>query len=158
MSEQNFRVQFLRGNTSENDAYTGREGEFTVDTEALTLRLHDGTTQGGKALATLDEVNNLIGGSTGSVDSVDVKVVSWAGDNITVPAGVTTSKEHDNSSLRIVHNKGKFPKSWFAFNREASPMTGITPTPLRNIQIVNDNEVIITSIGSFEVMDISIIF
>lgn len=36
-----------RGTTSENDAFTGVEGEVTVDTTEHTLRVHDGTTPGG---------------------------------------------------------------------------------------------------------------
>lgn len=44
--------QFLRGTTAENDAYTGPEGSFTVDTEKGYIRLHDGVTQGGMATIT----------------------------------------------------------------------------------------------------------
>lgn len=40
-------VQHLRGNTARNDAFTGEAGEFTVNTDSHSLRIHDGTKQGG---------------------------------------------------------------------------------------------------------------
>lgn len=50
MTPENFRVQFLRGTTVENDDYTGRDGELTVDHEQNQMRLHDGVTMGGHVL------------------------------------------------------------------------------------------------------------
>lgn len=44
------KLQILRGTTAQNDAYTGSIGELTMDTEKVELRIHDGTTQGGKAI------------------------------------------------------------------------------------------------------------
>jgi len=41
------KVLFRRGNTAQNAAYTGINGEVTVDTQAFTLRIHDGSTVGG---------------------------------------------------------------------------------------------------------------
>ena len=48
----NRRLQFVRGSTARNDAFVGREGELTVDTNTWTLRVHDGVTPGGNALGT----------------------------------------------------------------------------------------------------------
>jgi hypothetical protein len=41
------QVQFRRGNTAQNLAFTGALGEVTVDTTNSTLRVHDGVTPGG---------------------------------------------------------------------------------------------------------------
>ena len=41
------QVQRRRGTAAENDAFTGAEGEVTVDTTANDLRVHDGSTEGG---------------------------------------------------------------------------------------------------------------
>lgn len=41
------QLQLRRGTTLENNAFTGALAELTVDTDAKTLRLHDGTTVGG---------------------------------------------------------------------------------------------------------------
>lgn len=46
------RFQLRRGNTAQNSAFTGSEGELTMDTETGQLKVHDGTTQGG--MATVD--------------------------------------------------------------------------------------------------------
>lgn len=45
------QVQLRRGTTAQNDAFTGAAGELTVDTQAKTLRVHDGVTRGGTTLA-----------------------------------------------------------------------------------------------------------
>ena len=44
------QVQFRRGTTTQNNAFTGAIAELTVDTEAKTIRLHDGSTAGGGAI------------------------------------------------------------------------------------------------------------
>ena len=61
------QVQFRRGTTAQNDSFTGAAGELSIDTQLKTLRVHDGTTQGGSALAkssqlttaNVSEVTNL---------------------------------------------------------------------------------------------------
>lgn len=45
------QIQIRRGTTLENDNFTGAIGEITMDTDAKTLRVHDGETVGGVALA-----------------------------------------------------------------------------------------------------------
>jgi hypothetical protein len=44
------QVQFRRGTTTQNNAFTGANGEISVDTDVKTLRLHDGTTGGGASI------------------------------------------------------------------------------------------------------------
>jgi len=41
------QIQFRRGSSSENDAFTGALGEITVDTTNDSIRIHDGSTAGG---------------------------------------------------------------------------------------------------------------
>jgi len=41
------QVQFRRGTTAQNDAFTGAIGELSVDTTLDTIRVHDGSTAGG---------------------------------------------------------------------------------------------------------------
>jgi hypothetical protein len=45
------QVQFKRGTTNQNNAFTGAAGEITVDLTKLAVRVHDGVTQGGFELA-----------------------------------------------------------------------------------------------------------
>lgn len=57
------QVKRRRGTTAENDAFTGAEGEITVDTEKHELRVHDGATQGGHVIPTnetLDFANKAL--------------------------------------------------------------------------------------------------
>ena len=51
------RVQRRRGTTSEHSAFTGAEGEITVDTTIDTLVVHDGSTAGGHPLGKADGSN-----------------------------------------------------------------------------------------------------
>ena len=49
-------LQIRRGTTAQNDNFTGLAGEITFDTDAKTIRVHDGETLGGVALARADEI------------------------------------------------------------------------------------------------------
>jgi hypothetical protein len=44
-------MQFKRGTTAQNNAYTGLPGELTLDTEAQAMRIHDGVTAGGHVMS-----------------------------------------------------------------------------------------------------------
>ena len=75
----NTRLQFVRGTTAANDAFAGRPGELTVDTETWEIRVHDGSTLGGTEMAsksyvdtTVDtSINNLIGGAISTLDTLN---------------------------------------------------------------------------------------
>ena len=55
------QVQFRRGNTAQNDSFTGAVGEITYDTTAKSLRLHDGNTAGGTAISAVGSLaGNII--------------------------------------------------------------------------------------------------
>lgn len=47
-------LQIRRGTAAQNNNFTGLAGEITMDTDAKTLRVHDGETLGGFALARAD--------------------------------------------------------------------------------------------------------
>ena len=53
--------QWRRGTAAENNNFTGAPGEITVDTTNNTLRVHDGQTLGGTALARADAVTDMSG-------------------------------------------------------------------------------------------------
>ena len=56
------RIRFRRGTTTEHGAFTGAEGEITVNTTKDTLVLHDGSTAGGFEMLRAD-LNNLDSGT-----------------------------------------------------------------------------------------------
>jgi len=51
-------VQFRRGSTAQNNAFTGAAGELSVDTTLGTVRVHNGVA-GGNTLASIDAVQTL---------------------------------------------------------------------------------------------------
>ena len=51
-----YAIQFRRGTTAQISSFTGAEGEVVVDTDKNTLVVHDGSTAGGNALLTFDEL------------------------------------------------------------------------------------------------------
>jgi len=53
------QIQIRRGTTAEHAAFTGAEGEVTMDTDAKTLRVHDGETAGGFPLLRTDEMPDI---------------------------------------------------------------------------------------------------
>lgn len=65
-------VQIRRGTTAQNDNFTGLTGEITFDTDAKTLRVHDGVKLGGYTLARADDNTS---GNTGG-DGFDINSVS----------------------------------------------------------------------------------
>jgi hypothetical protein len=50
------QIQLRRGTAGEHANFTGAIGEITMDTDAKTLRVHDGETAGGVALARMADV------------------------------------------------------------------------------------------------------
>jgi hypothetical protein len=72
------QVQFRRGTTSQNNAFTGAAGEISVDTEVKTIRIHDGSTQGGLTLARADLTNTsaITGSSTTTLTNKTVNLTS----------------------------------------------------------------------------------
>lgn len=55
-TKNNRKLKVKRGTAPENDEYTGVCGEITMDTDTKTLRIHDGTTAGGTALARASDI------------------------------------------------------------------------------------------------------
>ena len=77
------QVQFRRGTTTQNNAFTGAVGELTYDTEIKTLRIHDGSTQGGGAtVVTLASPQTLTNKTIGQGST-------WSGNAIALAGGGT---------------------------------------------------------------------
>lgn len=51
------QVQFRRGTSAQNNSFTGADGELSIDTDNYTIRIHDGSTSGGHAVAKRDLSN-----------------------------------------------------------------------------------------------------
>lgn len=64
-------VQFRRGNTGQNNSFTGAAGELSVNTTNNSLRVHDGSTAGGFEVAKAD-LSNTTGLGTVSASNVGI--------------------------------------------------------------------------------------
>ncbi len=102
-------VQFRRGSTTQNNAFTGAEGELTVDTTLDTLRVHDGSTVGGYELVqknasqtltnkTINLTNNTVSATLAQLNTAisDADVSSIAGEetlsNKTLASPIVTTQ------------------------------------------------------------------
>jgi hypothetical protein len=79
------QVQFRRGTTTQNNAFTGAIAELTVDTEAKTIRLHDGSTAGGGAIVATLAGTQTFTNKTHSTNSV------WQGTAVGLAYGGTNA-------------------------------------------------------------------
>lgn len=74
------QIQIRRGTADQHKTFTGAQGELTMDTTNNTLRLHDGATPGGVALARADAVT----AAAPIPDNYDFVIESWiSADNNT---------------------------------------------------------------------------
>lgn len=80
MSKQ---VKIRRGTSAQHASFTGVEGEITVDTTIDTLRVHDGSTVGGRQMLRAD-LNNISGtvpitnGGTGQTSAANARTALGA--------------------------------------------------------------------------------
>ena len=79
------QVQFRRGTTTQNNAFTGANGEISVDTDVKTIRLHDGVTGGGAAIMLNTTTAQTALNKTFSTGSV------WTGNAVALAYGGTGS-------------------------------------------------------------------
>jgi len=79
------QVQFRRGTTTQNNAFTGAIGELTYDTELKTLRLHDGSNAGGGAVVINNNSAQTLLNKTLSTGSL------WQGNSVALAYGGTGS-------------------------------------------------------------------
>ena len=79
------QVQLRRGTTTQNNAFTGANGELSVDTDVKTIRLHDGVTGGGASIMMNTTTAQTALNKTFSTGSV------WTGSAVALAYGGTGS-------------------------------------------------------------------
>jgi hypothetical protein len=106
------QVQFRRGTTTQNNAFTGAIGEITYDTEIETLRLHDGSTPGGGAIiatttASQTILNKVL--STGSTWEGGIIDLAYGGTGaaLTADAGGIVYSTSDAMGISSVGASGQ---------------------------------------------------
>ena len=114
-------IQLYRGTTAQNDAFTGAAGEVTVDTDTHELRVHDGSTAGGFAVAkksAIPTVNNAtltIQKNGTTVNTFTANASSNVTANITVPTKIsdlTNDSNFANTDLSNLTSTGKNLCNW----------------------------------------------
>ncbi len=76
------QIQIRRGTAEEHESFTGAIGEVTMDTTNNTLRVHDGETIGGTALARADFSNienslNLLIAALSKIQNTDCNKIGY---------------------------------------------------------------------------------
>jgi hypothetical protein len=97
-------VRFLRGTAAQNDAFTGLEGQVTVDTTNVQLRLHDGLTPGGKVIVGKSDIDNdqTLVHTSGNQEIGGVKTFTASPEVPAAPAGDNSGKV---ASTSFVHGE-----------------------------------------------------
>jgi len=100
-------VQFRRGSTSQLSNFTGANGELVFDTTVKTLKLHDGSTQGGIELLRKDFSNAVTTVST--VTNSATTLDSWSTSTYrsakyTVSITDNVNSEYQTCDVNVVHN------------------------------------------------------
>lgn len=95
-------IQLRRGTSAQHNNFTGMVGEVTYDTDAKTLRVHDGTTLGGFALARADGQNSSDGGTSSEFDITSVPDTFWA-DVVARHAPAAGARVHDSMQCVIAN-------------------------------------------------------
>lgn len=122
------QVQFRRGTTVQNNAFTGAQGEVTVDTDLKTLRIHDGTTAGGgSTVVTLAGTQTLTNKTLSTGSSWTGSAVGLAyggtGSSLSASNGSVAYSTASGLALSAVGTSGQVLQS----NGAAAP-TWVTPT------------------------------
>ena len=100
------QIQLRRGTTAENDAFKGALGELTYDTDKKQLRVHDGSTVGGKVVDdTTRDVTSQVSNATETTAGkakIATTAIAQAGVNDT---DFITAKKLANTRKSVWSNK-----------------------------------------------------
>ena len=96
------QLQLRRGTDAQNDAFTGAQGEVTVDTTNDRLRVHDGATQGGFPIAKVSDIKDmtLYSYATNCITEIPQDI------NLTLSNGTLTLKA--GSKIYVPNGAGNF--------------------------------------------------
>ena len=105
------QVQFRRGTTSQNNAFTGAQGELTIDTDVYALRIHDGTNAGGRVVPTLTATQTFTNKTFGSGNTWNGNAIGLAfggtGAAITAVAGAVAFSTGSALALSLAGTSGQ---------------------------------------------------
>ena len=101
-------LQIRRGTAAENDNFTGMTGEITMDTTNKTVRVHDGETLGGFALARADAVS-----AAQEVENFDItSVASSFWQNLFATYQTNAIHTKTSTSMNVANNVAFYDDSF----------------------------------------------
>ena len=90
-------LQLRRGNTTQNNAFTGAAGEISFDTTTNTLRIHDGSTAGGYQIVSATASQTLTN-KTLTSPTINGGTFSGTFTGTISPGAITTNSITSNGS------------------------------------------------------------
>ncbi len=135
-------LQIRRGTSAQNDNFTGLNGEITMDTTNKTVRIHDGETLGGIALARKDEIS--------PVEPFDINSVSaefWTALFETYQTGGVKS---ESSDLYPLNTNVNFYDNGFVYNSMPAFAQAVLVCQSPEAGYSIDDEVCAFGIGNFD--------
>lgn len=105
-------LQIYRGTTAQNDAFTGAQGELTMDTARKEIRIHDGSTAGGNVIGLTPGFIAPFAGSTAPAgwlvcDGSAVSRTTYA--KLFAVIGTTYGAGDGNSTFNLPDSNKKIP-------------------------------------------------
>lgn len=131
------QIQFRRGTTAENNAFTGALAEITVDTTLNVARVHDGSTLGGFQLVGANSAQNLINKTFGTTTfSPNVSVLqslfvgstanttTYSNPTLVIKAANTSSSSYIQAAM--VNSTSSGASRWTTYADNGSDLSGWT--------------------------------
>lgn len=134
-------VQFRRGTSTQNNAFTGAVGELTVDTTLDTVRVHDGSTVGGYELvqkaATQTLTNKTINLASNTLSSTLAQLNTAISDADVATLAGTETLDNKTLSSPIVTTQLTSPTASFLLLDTPTTVNFGAAATLLNIGITN---------------------
>ena len=113
------QLQLRRGTDAQNDAFTGAQGEVTVDTTNDRLRVHDGATQGGFPIAKVSDIKDmtLYSYATNCITEIPQDI------QLTLSSGTLTLKA--GSKIYVPNGAGNFATRNITENKTLTDTSGV---------------------------------
>ena len=131
------QIQFRRGTTAENNAFTGALAEITVDTTLNVARVHDGSTVGGFQLVGANSAQNLTNKTFGTTTfSPNVSVLqsvfvgstanttTYSNPTLVIKAANTSSSSYIQAAM--VNSTSSGASRWTTYADNGSDLNGWT--------------------------------
>ena len=130
------QIQLRQGTTTEHNTFKGAQGELTYDTQKKQLRVHDGTTVGGKIIDdTARDVTGQVSNATETIAGkakIATTAIAQAGTNDT---DIITAKKL-RAALNVSGNAPLFAcRAWVNFKGTDTPIIRASG----NVSSITDN-------------------